>query len=192
MSKRIRFPPLSRLQISEAQCIANLFRIYDYKSTGIIPNHLALKLIRNLGLQISELALPESLSLTDLLVIIDQVMPEPEPIIVGSLDTFNNLVSQSGAAILAQNNTSTKLRNSFSNMETHIQIEEKYITAECISDFMESIGRSAVTGNEAKLMLSGMLEYDDCTQSPAVNTEKFNKELITFAKKSNAFKDYRF
>jgi len=197
MSKRIRFPPLSRLQIPEAQCIANLFRIYDYSSTGIIPNYLALKLIRTLGLTVPEAALPAALSLTDLLVIVDQIMPEPEPILVGSLESFNKLVAISGTKLLKEEAASVTTLNKPSSSsaatatQTNIQPDEEYMTDQCISEFLESIGRSALTGNEAKLLLGGMLNYDDCTENPAVNIDKFNKELVTFAKKSNAFKDYR-
>ena len=49
-NKKLVLPPLTRVTPAEANAVANMFRLYDYKSNGLIPNHLALKLIKSIGL----------------------------------------------------------------------------------------------------------------------------------------------
>lgn len=67
----------------------------------------------------------------------------------------------------------------------------KVITPQLIVDFMASLGRPSTSMSEAALMLNAMLDYDDCADIPAIPTEVFIREMINFAKKTNAFKDYR-
>jgi hypothetical protein len=39
------------------------------------------------------------------------------------------------------------------------------------------------------MLLTSMLEYDDCSAQPAIPHEVFSRELISYAKKNNIFKD---
>lgn len=173
MSKRERntIPVLQRLNKNETQCIVNAFKFYDINSTGRIAPHLARKLMRNLGLTIppeegSTMFGTSDIALYDLLVLIDKLIPEPEPILLSSLESFG----------------------SFAGV---VQDDKKVINPTSIAKFMESLGRPPINMNEASLMLNGMLDYDDCSEIPLVQVEVFNKEVINFAKKSNAFKEYR-
>jgi hypothetical protein len=167
MSKR-KFPPLSKLTDGEAECIASAFKLYDYKSNGRVPTYLAVKLIQTLGLPKppEEIFGAKDVTLNEVLVVIDRLMPEPEPVLNSSLESFIN----------------------FAAVKDH---ESKVINPNSIAEFMESLGRPPINMNEASLMLNSMLEYDDCAEVPIVNIDVFSKELINFAKKSNAFKEYR-
>lgn len=172
-SKRERntLPVLQRLTKSETQCVINAFKLYDIHLTGRIAPHLARKLVKNLGLTIppeegSTMFGTSDIALYDLLVLIDKLIPEPEPILISSLESFG----------------------SFAGV---VQEDKKVINPTSIAKFMESLGRPPINMNEASLMLNSMLEYDDCSEIPLVEIDVFNKELINFAKKSNAFKEYR-
>lgn len=174
-----RLPLLQRLNKNETNCIMNAFKLYDPTSLGKIAVHLAVKLMKSLGLSPT----PETISniigssaeitMYDFLTVVDKLMPEPEPILLSSLDSFNSFAGQ----VMADPN----------NPEKEIRV----LNPQSIADFMESLGRPPINMNEASLMLNSMLEYDDCSEIPLVNVEVFNKEVINFAKKTNAFKDYR-
>lgn len=172
-------PLLQRLSQSEATCATNAFKLYDYNSTGRIPFHLAKKLLHTLGMTCNDEILiniigshPE-VTLYDFLTALDKLMPEPEPILMSSLDSFNSFAAKE---VENPNQPDTIM---------------KVVDPQSIAKFMESLGRPPINMNEATLMLNAMLEYDDCSEIPLVTTEIFNKELINFAKKTNAFKDYR-
>jgi hypothetical protein len=167
MNKKLILPPLLRLTPQEAHSVVNIFRVYDYKSTGKIPNYLASKVMKALGFDVNPSSFNSEVSIQEVLLYLDQLIPEPEPALLSSLMSFKQLAS--------------------------IPDEElgSVITPQAISDFMESIGRPPASLSEASLMLNGMLDYDDCSEIPTVSTEVFNRELINYAKKYNAFKDYR-
>lgn len=166
-SKRSKFPPLLRLSNNEAQCIANMFRLYDINCSGKIPNASAEKLARALGVKgVDRSNFSSEVGLNELLLTFDQFMPEPEPALLSSLTTFNNL-------------------------EAIPTDEGMVITPDTIARFMEKLGRPPALISEASLMLNAMLEYDDCSETPIVSAQTFAKELINFAKKHNAFRDYR-
>jgi hypothetical protein len=168
MSSTLNLPPLLKLTTQEAHCIANTFRIYDYKASGRIPGYLAAKLCKTLGVNIHESNFAPLVTLQELLLLIDRVMPDPEPALLSSLISFANLASVKVG-----------------------ELEEDAITPQVISSFMESLGRPPASLTEASLLLNAMLEYDDCSDVPCVTTDVFNHEIINFAKKTNAFKDYR-
>jgi hypothetical protein len=173
MAKREKnlIPVVQKLSKPEIQCIVNAFKLYDNNSSGKISTVLAAKLVKALGMQISEDSnhfTSSTTTLHDLILVIDKLMPEPEPILMSSLESFGSF-----ASILQGEDG------------------KQVITPASIAQFMESLGRPPINMNEASLMLNGMLEYDDCAETPVVELDVFNKEVVNFAKKSNAFKDYR-
>lgn len=167
MTKKTKLPPLLRLTHSEAQSIAAMFRLYDTRCTGRISNSSAEKLATTLGIRgLDRSMFAGEVGLNELLMTMDQCMPEPEPALLSSLSTFNAL-------------------------EAVPSEEGPVITPQIISKFMEKLGRPPALMSEASLMLNAMLEFDDCSEVPVVEAQIFAKELINFAKKHNAFKDYR-
>lgn len=164
MIKRSKYLNLNGLEVSS---VSNMFKLYDYKSTGRIPNYLAVKLIETLGLPARHLDFHSDVTLEEVLQTVDKLVPEPEPILASALQSFNALAS------------------------AHDEDGRKVITPQAVSDFMQSLGRPATSLTEAGLMLNAMLDYDDCSAIASVHVDSFAKEITTFAKKSNAFKDYR-
>jgi hypothetical protein len=177
------------MSAAEANTIANMFRLYDYKSTGRIPDYLAVKLIESLGVSAKHLDLPPDLNLNEIVSIVDKLLPEQEPMLVAALTTFNALASVkpkdelTTPEALAEAIASGNFLNQGPSGPT--------LTPQSISDFMESLGRPPISMAEATLMLNSMLDYDDCSEVPVIGVETFAKEVTAFAKKSNAFKDYR-
>lgn len=169
---KYQFPPMLKITPQEAQCILNIFRLYDYRSTGRIPSYLAVKVCDTLGMHISEGNFSDEVSLQELLMLLDRVIPDPEPALLSSLLSFGHLAAE---------------KRVVGEDEKEIDV----ITPHAISHFMETLGRPPASLTEASLMLNSMLDYDDCSEVPSVHTEVFNRELINFAKKTNAFKDYR-
>jgi len=92
-SKRV-IPPLVRLSISEAQAVESMFRLYDYKCTGRIPQHLAFKLFTSLGMDFSIHSLPMNGSLKDLLLFLDMRVVDPEPALYAQMHSFTHLVAK--------------------------------------------------------------------------------------------------
>jgi hypothetical protein len=164
MIKRSKFFNLTTLEVNS---ITNMFKLYDYKSTGRIPNYLAVKLIESLGLPARHLDLDVEVALAEVLSIVDKLIPEPEPILASSMTSFSALATVTD------------------------EDGKRFITPQAISEFMQSLGRPTTSETEAALMLNSMLEYDDCSKVASVSIDSFNKELTTYAKKQNAFKDYR-
>lgn len=169
---KYQFPPMLRITQQEAQCILNIFRLYDYRSTGRIPSYLAVKVCDTIGLHIGEGNFSNEVSIQELLMLLDRIVPEPEPALLSSLLSFGHLAAE---------------KRIVGDDEREIDV----ITPQAISQFMETLGRPPASRTEASLMLNSMLDYDDCSDVPSVATEVFNREVINFAKKTNAFKDYR-
>lgn len=164
---------LTHLTHSEVQAVQHMFSLYDYKSTGKIPAHLARKLISLLGFDestVETVVFSGEVTVGDVLTALDQVMPPAEPMLNSSLTTFVGLVSkpQKGG-----------------------DEPTRVIVPQDISDYIESLGRPPPAMREISLMLSSMLEYDDCSTDPVVNTELFEKELLMFQKRTNALKEFR-
>lgn len=166
-------PKLTRLTHAEAQSVQHMFSLYDYKANGRIPLHLAKKLLMLLGFEEGHLegvVLTAEVTLGELLIALDSIMPEPEPMLNSSLSTFCGLVGK------------------------HQKIGDETIRAivpKDISDHIEALGRPPAAIREVKLMLESMLEYDDCTNDPVLATELFEKEVLAFQKKNNALKEFR-
>jgi hypothetical protein len=165
--KKSKLPPFLRLTVNEAQCIAKMFRIFDTHSTGRVANYSAERIAQTLGVRdISRSMFSAEVTLNELLLTVDQYMPETEPALLSSLTTFTSLEA----------------------LETE---HGRVFNPEIISKFMEKLDRPPAQLSEASLMLNSMLEYDDCSEVPIVSASAFSSALISFAKKHNAFKDYR-
>lgn len=149
-----------------------MFRLYDYKATGLIPNNLAIKLVRSLGFDTVRegVEFSNDVTLNEVLFIVDTIMPNPDPVLLSSLVTFKGLVAKPISEFEPNN---------------------LYLTPQDISEHMESLGRPPAAAREAKLLLMSMLEYDDCSVDPLLRCEHFNKQIVTYAKKTNALKDFR-
>ena len=161
--------PLLRLTDVEANAIEEMFRLYDYKATGKIPRHLAIKLFKGLGFDLAEHTVPLNGGFRELLMFLDRQCPDPLPSLNCSLYTFTKLAA--------------KTRDEETGQTT--------ITPQNIADFMESLGRPPCSLLEADLLLTSMLEYDNCEPIPQVLSEYFSKEVTNIAKKTNAMKDFR-
>jgi hypothetical protein len=205
-------PLIKKLTKQEIACILKAFKLYDYHGTGKIPSHLARKLINSLGLSVPSsddggggVSLSSSeTTLHELLLIVDKLMPEPEPLLISSLESFSSFASMRQEILLDSDSNSNNNNNISGNAITNTEsngaavssskekaMSRKVINPTSVAKFMESLGRPPININEASLMLNAMLEYDDCAEIPIVDIEVFNKEVINFAKKTNAFKDYR-
>lgn len=192
--KKQKYPVLLRLTIREADSIANMFRLYDYKATGKIPDYLAVKLLHTLGFKFNEALLSKEVVLNEILLLVDQMIPEPEPVLVSSLSSFcqMNAVYMENPDHVVSDEAGGTDNGGQSEEGIHFNApKHPYITPHCIAKFMEQLGRPPISMNEANLLLNSMLEYDDCSEIPCVSTDIITKELVYFAKKTNAFRDYR-
>lgn len=78
MSRKIalKLPPLMRLTTQEAHCIANMFKLYDYKSTGKIPGYLGVKVCETIGIHVHISNFSPEITIQELLLVLDQLIPE--------------------------------------------------------------------------------------------------------------------
>lgn len=68
------------------------------------------------------------------------------------------------------------------------QNSESDITVKSIQSFIESLGRPAVSTDEAKLLLTLMSDYDDCSDNPSIKLDVFKKQISLYARKNNMLK----
>ena len=170
-------PPLLRISELEAQSIASAFRLYDYKATGKIPRYLAKKLTKSLGYRVPVQNMSNEISLQELLLFLDSWTPEPEPAIDCALYTFTNLITASFPEIGESSDNSA--------------ISDPTIRVQDIATFMEALGRPPPSMGEAKLLLTSMLDYDDCSTEPVVRLDTFKKHMLLFARKNNMVKELK-
>jgi hypothetical protein len=116
--------------------------------------------------------------LNEVLYFLDEISPNNETNLHSSLQIFNGLVAETQETFQ-------------SSEEEKINSKECILKPQNISKFIESLGRPPASLSEATLMLTSMLDYDDCSDIPTVKIESFNKEIITFAKKNNLLKDFK-
>ncbi len=164
--KSERLPPLMKLKPDESQSIQSMFRLYDYRSSGRIPKHLAKKLTQNLGFDIPVGNLGADVSIKDLLLFIDQWIPEYDNKLQGEIAFFQKLARDIDPTM------------------------GEVITPESLNSFIEKLGRPPISMGEANLLLSSMLEYDDCSEVPKIRVDDFGKDVTMFTKKSNILKDF--
>lgn len=158
---------LTRLKEEEINCISGMFRLFDKNLTGYIPDYLAWNLMRKLGLDVRRAHFEKNrVSFNELILVIDKIMPDPEPPITSSLISFNNMTSintENGNVIIPNQ----------------------------VIKFLKSIGHNTVDPHEIEILLTSMLPYDDCSEVPEVPVSTFSEDLMAFIKKYNAFKNYR-
>lgn len=184
MSKAL--PTLSRLGEQEARAVEAMFRLYDHKSTGRIPAHLAQCLCKQLGIDVSLHMLPPNGTLKDLLLVIDQKIPDPAPPLPGSMSSFVNLVGRPRGK---QHESGAEGGGAKEGGDREGNPNEKVITTADLTSFMQSLGRPPIQRGEAQLLLQMMLEYDDCASEAVVPIGDFAQDMTTFARKTNSVKD---
>jgi hypothetical protein len=167
----------------EADSICSMFKLYDINSTGRIPNRLAVKLLKTLGFGPTAISLTApDVNVKEFLLFVDYHVPEQQNPLSGPLYTFVNIVGKqphlSGATAMGTDATGA-------------QAPSSVITPSDLAHFMESIGRPPILMENANLLLSTMLDYDDCSPVPAVKVEYFERDLTIFAKKNNLLKDIK-
>ncbi|KAJ1422155.1 hypothetical protein B484DRAFT_116940 [Ochromonadaceae sp. CCMP2298] len=158
-SRHVHMPKLTNITQAEATAVAHMFSLYDYRSTGKIPARMAEKLITLLGCRLTEtmyMTFTADVSLTEVLLNLDQIMPPPEPALQSSLSTFLSLTAN----------------------EEHLQ-EGPVLRPGDISRYMESLGREPPALREVASMIHSMQEYDDCSGDPVVRADLFSKEPRT-------------
>lgn len=112
-----KVPSLLRITPSQAECITNCFKLYDYKATGKIPRHLAKKLVRSVGYADAPVGnLAREVSLKEVLLFLDEWSPPLLPEFDSALSGFTGMVLQPTE-------------------------EGNVVTASAISNFLESIGK---------------------------------------------------
>lgn len=160
---------LSRLAEAEQRYIQAQFDFYDYNKTGLIERHLAQKILQNIGVEPSVIALPIKIDFQALCTFIDSKLPDPDPPLECSLHTFTRMIGEieddSGG--------------------------QRVIRPQALIHFMKSLDRPAPTLSEADMLLTSMLDYDYVDKDTKVSDKLFGRELMSFAKKSNAFREFR-
>lgn len=159
---------LLRLTDNEAQSLEACFRLYDYEAKGIISKESAMKLIKSLGFTIPSNKLSSEIDFQELLLVLDQNAPKPEPPLECALATWSQLVGHR-----------RKTEDG----------DEVYVSSEDIAAFMESVGKPPISLGEAHCLLSSLLEADDCSTKPEVPMDVFVKQLSLYARKANLVKD---
>jgi hypothetical protein len=160
---------LLRISDAEAQSLAACFRLYDYEAKGVISKESAIKLIKSLGFTIPSNKLSSEIEFQELLLILDQWAPKPEPPLECALATWSQLAGH--------------------HRKTTEEKDELYVSSEDIAAFMESVGKPPISLGEAHCLLSSLLEVDDCSDKPEVAMDVFAKQLSLYARKANLIKD---
>jgi hypothetical protein len=171
-----------------------MFRLYDSKGTGRIPQHLSRNLCRALGVDVPAHSLPPQGSLKDILAVIDQRMPEPVPVLNGQLETFGQLAGEIEADPAEAEEVKTEGEGKVDSPSRRSPSKggdkrDKFITTKSINKFMVSIGRPPMSKIEVEQMLTGMLDYDDCRPIAAVAIGSFSSDMHTWSRRANVLKD---
>lgn len=167
MSSRDKYeiPPVTKISKKEAESIMSMFKFYDYTCTGRIPQRLVLKLLRSLGFsKFTDQVVASEMSLKDLLLFIDIRCPEPEPALPCALYSYLNIVAK------------------------ELPDGTQVITQKDMSAFSESIGHDQNSASGTNMLLTSMLAYNDCSETPAVNAEFFERDIQLLAKSQNLLK----
>lgn len=142
-----------------------------------------------LGFDLDQLTIKfnKIVSISELLHILDQIMPPSDPVLNSSLTSFNGLIAKQQEKYQLKQIQNTNLDVD----EIFMPIISNDISPNDISDFMESLGRPPASSSEASSVLNSMLDYDDCSTNPTLKLDTFNKEMLHFVKKTNALKDFK-
>lgn len=168
VNKKYVIPPLRRLTEDEADAVLSMFRLYDYTASGLIPRHLAARLLKTLGFASSGSTLSPEVSLREFLLYVDQRSMERDNLLSFSMQSFKTFVSAPS--------------------ETY---GSSVVTQQGVAEFYESVGRPAPSQVLTKFLLTTMLDYDDCARNPEVKAENFERDVTYYAKKNNVMKQFR-
>ena len=190
-----------------------MFPLYDYNCQGWIPQNLAKKLVDVLGFESTLISLPAEVTLQQFLLSVDLIAPAPDPPLPNSLYTFNRLVAKNDPSSKPipgskQREEEKKIRAEDIGMfraliyllfsvtrknqprvtnDAYIQFPSFHLK----EDFMVSIGRAPPPRGEATMLLTTMLDYDDCSPNPAVPPDSFSRDVMLFSRRHNVFQDFR-
>jgi hypothetical protein len=153
-------PALHNLSVAEQRAIKQIFSFYDIGNTGRIKQHLAHSLFKQIGLGVKIDVIPLNVSLRDILLLADTRCP-PDQTSEENVDIFCRIVSRE------RNGNAGPVRGSN------------------LMDFLASVEKVAPSRTEAQLILSNMVEYDDCSDDPVVAPLIFKKDILAKLKEIN-------
>lgn len=159
--KKYEIPLLRNIQAVEAQYIKSMYCMYDYNSTGSVPRHLCIKLFMQIGLD-NTFGLPSCMSLKDVLLYIDQRLPDSDLQLESALYTF------------------TRTAGTLSDDGHYFEFKPEKLV-----DYLASLDRNVPSVEEMDLLIQSMLEYDDVSEDTKVNALVLSRELTAFAKRNN-------
>jgi hypothetical protein len=160
--KKTEIPVCRNLNGIEAQYIKSMFSMYDYRGTGSVPRHLIVKLLTAIGID-QIFGLPSQLTLKDTLLFIDAKIPDRDQVLDSALFSFTRIVG-----------------------DTLPDGVSKVVKPDKLVAFLANLDRNIPSLDEANMLLTSMLEYDDCSEETAVSSAVLSRELNAFAKKNNA------
>jgi hypothetical protein len=160
---------LLKLTTGQADNIAACFKLYDHQCKGFIDKDSAKKLTQTLGFNVPSNRWSSSVSLSELLLLVDQVAPDTDPPLECALEAWSQLVGHKTQRLDGG--------------------DVKVLSVQDITDFFVSVGQPPPPASEATALLTAMLDYDDCSDSPQVPMSTFVRYLSLFARKNNILKD---
>lgn len=161
----------------QVKAIHSMFRFYDLDLIGKITKPRAIKILNSLGIELYHThSLNNLISIKELLLYVDDHLPEPDPPLQSELTTFLKLVAKPDVEPGGEASAAAYLN---------------VIKPKNIMDFYEStdqpIPNSAAVVTQ---LMTSMLEWDDCNDVPTVTPQVLTRDLTKFAKKSNALREF--
>ena len=153
-------PTLHNLSVAEQRAIKQIFSFYDIGNTGKIKQHLAHSLFKQIGLGVKIDVIPVNVSLRDILLLVDTRCP-PDQTSEENVDIFCRIVSRE--------------RNGNAGPVRGVNL----------MDFLTSVQKVAPSQTEAQIILTNMVEYDDCSDDPVVAPLVFKREIVAKLKELN-------
>lgn len=159
------------------KAIHSMFRFYDLEIRGTITRERAIKILQAIGVDDLHVGtLHTVVTCKELLQYIDNMLPDPDPPLQSELISFTKLVAKTDAVPGEEVSAST-----YTPM----------IKPKGIVDFYESTDQPVPNSSAVVTsMLSSMLEWDDCSEEPAIHPSNFIRDVTKFAKKTNALRDF--
>jgi len=183
---------LTPIQINAIQ---SMFRFYDLDLHGKITKERAQKILQRLGVDNTALTLHSQVTLKDLLEYVDHHLPDPDPPLASELTGFIKLVARPEEEPGPMHTEKVGAENRPSTSEgapaTANAFAPVYIKPQYIIDFFEATDQPVPNSTGVvSHMMTAMLDWDDCSEVPAVTPAVFVRDLSKFAKKSNALREF--
>lgn len=137
-----------------------MFNLFDTDGSGRIKRHLAHNLFKRLGIEVSIQTLSSVLTLRDLLLIADSSISEDT--LEGDVKTFNTFLSQNPDGTCGD------------------------VKSTNIIEYCHCLGVLPPQECEAKIYLSALLDYDDCSVDPLVSSVAFQKDIVQACRQQQA------